>query len=157
MTRARVSELRRLLGQISGSSWHYDETTNAVTIDHGSSVVSMRVMHDSMPAPPADTRFIASCRADTLYLLDRYSSRAELDPALGVEIRARYLACSPGPWVPWLESDGGLGGCNVITMGGDNHPDLYLWIEDEPAPDPDWLFVATSHSAIPALLQLLEV
>lgn len=152
----QVNELRRLLGQIDGKSWSYNSISNEVRIEHGSKVVSMRVMHDSAPSPTADVQFVALCRADTVLLLETYESRGRIAPAVAEEIRSRYQASSPGPWIPWLESDGGLGGCNVITMGDDTDADLYLWIEDELAPDPNWRFVAAAHTTIPALLRLLE-
>jgi hypothetical protein len=38
----------------------------------------------------------------------------------------------------------------------DDEPDLYLWMDSEPAPNDDWEFVAHAREDIPRLLEQLS-
>jgi hypothetical protein len=71
---------------------------------------------------------------------------------------------SPAPWIPSLESDGGVGGSNVIRVShDDDEPDLYRWHGadwafryDDVASDADFEFVANARQEIPAMLAALN-
>jgi hypothetical protein len=117
----------------------------------------LRAQRDHGPASLEDVRFIASSRADVRRLIDalRGKPMEEVDLA---DIRRRCEEASPTPWQPFLESDGGLGGCSVIRVSDhDEEPDLYLWLEDEIAPDADFDFVANARQDIPFLLSSLRL
>jgi hypothetical protein len=69
------------------------------------------------------------------------------------EISRRCEQASPGPLTASLDSDGGLGGCNLITVSAeDDQPDMYLWCKDQLAADADFVFVAGARQDIPRLL-----
>jgi hypothetical protein len=74
--------------------------------------------------------------------------RTELD-----EIEGRASCASPAPWIPFLESEGGLGGCSAIGVSDrDDEPDIYLWVGECLAPDADFAFVAAAREGIPRLV-----
>jgi hypothetical protein len=69
-------------------------------------------------------------------------------------IRNRVDNASRPPWRAFLKSKGGLGGDSVIWVSEeDSEPDLYLWIDSEPAPDPYFEFVAAARQDLPDLLE----
>lgn len=102
-----------------------------------------------------DEEFVAHCRDDLGRLIA--CARGELELTAGEldEIEARCERAGPGPWVLWLESDGGLGGSNVIIVGpDDDQPDLELL--DREATDADWKLIAAARNEIPGLLKLVR-
>lgn len=113
----------------------------------------MRVTRDRAPASEADVRFIASARADTERLLAHVQGGPPLSPEDLSEIEERADRASPPPWLPFLESEGGIGGCSAIGVSyRDDEPDMYLWVGDDLAPDADFAFVAAAREDIPKLV-----
>lgn len=94
-------------------------------------------------------------------LIDALSGGATLSSDVLEHMHARCSRASPGPWLVSLESDGGVGGCNVISVSyDDDEPDLYLWRGEELtahaaadlAADADFEFVAAAREDIPRLI-----
>jgi hypothetical protein len=153
----------------SGSSWSLwrDEAGNPVvrvTFSDGHEEV-LRVTRERTPASVADVEFIANARQDLERLVEGVRGAVELTPEELEDIDARCRRASPGPWMVSLESDGGVGGSNVITIGfDDSEPDLYLWRggdwsswrHDDVASDGDFEFVASVRQDIPRLLDALR-
>jgi hypothetical protein len=111
----------------------------------------LRLTREVVNAGIDDVRFVAFARADTEILLKHLRGQTSLNDRHLAEIARRYERASPAPWIASLESQGGLGGCNVIsvTATDDDQPDLYLWFGDQLAPDGDWEFVAAARQDIP--------
>lgn len=70
-------------------------------------------------------------------------------------IAARAEATGPGPWETFLESEGPLGGSNLIWIGGpdEEHADLYLWRGEEFCGDEDFRFIGAARQDIPRLVE----
>ena len=65
----------------------------------------------------------------------------------------RISSARPGHWTPFIESDGGIGGCDVIRVSeGDSEADMYLWLGPDLAPSAVFRFVAEARRDLPALL-----
>jgi hypothetical protein len=142
-------EIEALALAASADSWEIGSGPGEVRVRWADGrVATMRVMRDLAPAAAADVSFVAHAREDVARLLSG-SAAARSDVA------ARAAAASPAPWRAFCESDGGLGGCSVISVGElDPEPDLYLWLDGEIAPDADFEFVAAAREGIPRLLAL---
>lgn len=113
----------------------------------------MRVTRDGAPASEDDVRFIARARSDAERLIAHLRGESPLTPTDLSEIEERANRASPPPWLPFLESDGGIGGCTAIAVSyRDDEPDMYLWVGEGLAPDADFLFVATVREDIPQLI-----
>ena len=100
--------------------------------------------------------FVAHAREDVLRLVATIRASERLGDAELDAIAARAEAAGPAPWDVFLEADGGLGGCNLIWIGGAQHedePDLYLWRGDDLAPDADWVFIAQAREDVPRLVE----
>ncbi len=113
----------------------------------------MRISRDGDPAGFAAVHFIANARSDLALLIDMTSGTTAASTATLEAIAERVAQASAGPWDAYLEDEGPLGGDSMISIpGGDFEPDMYLWFDDELAPDDDVLFVAEVRQDIPRLL-----
>jgi hypothetical protein len=145
------------LAAVSGDHWEVakgDEGRLRVEVVWASGQrTELRVMLDNTPAGKADIQFIGQCRSDIHHLLLAVQGEAVLSPEEVSSIETRCRAASPAPWCAFLESDGGMGGCSVIWIDGENDaPDMYLWLGADPASDADFEFVAFARQAIPDLI-----
>ncbi|HEY3718477.1 MAG TPA: hypothetical protein VGL39_28485 [Jatrophihabitantaceae bacterium] len=115
--------------------------------------VTLRVTRDHSPALEEDVRFIAHAGQDVNYLVARLRDGRRGPMARIEEIETRCRLASPGPWRAFLESDGGIGGSSVIQVSeSDGEPDMYLWLDDAPAPDAYFGFVASVRQDLQRLL-----
>lgn len=72
-------------------------------------------------------------------------------------IERRAAGASPRPWRVFLESDGGIGGSDVIAVSDRaDEPDLSIWRGADLAPDPDFELVGVARNEIPELLKHLR-
>ncbi len=145
------------LAALSGEEWAlgYDsDGVAAVSVrgrDGGEQM--LRVKREFQNASVADVVFIAHARNDVRRLLAALRQATPMSADELSDIEHRMDEISPGPWMVSLESGGGLAGCNVITVSHeDDEPDMYLWLEGDLAPDPDWVFAAHARHDIPMLL-----
>jgi hypothetical protein len=157
----QLKPIEARLAAASGESWELarDAGGHAVItarfVDGRERLV--RVMRESEPASDGDVEFIAFARRDIAQLVSAVREGSRVAAAEVATIKARAGGASPGPWKAFLKSAGGLGGESVIWVSdADDEPDMYLRLEDEPAPDADFAFVAAAREDIPALLELLE-
>jgi hypothetical protein len=160
VSEVELERMERWLPVATGSSWRVGSTTSGdrvVSVQmEGAEDAILRVMHDDSPAPVGDVEFIAHIRDDLERLIAAVRQVNAVDDVRLAEIAGRVAGASPGPWPCFLESDGGMGGCNVIWITEeDGWPDLYLWLDDELAPDPDWEIVSHARDDIPRLLGAL--
>jgi len=117
----------------------------------------MRLSRDSQPASAADFEFVAAARRDIERLVGALRSGEPVSDEDLDAIEVRSRGASPGPWRPFLRSDGGLGGTNVIWVSdSDREADLYLWLGRNLAPDADFEFVGTARQDIPRLLAAFD-
>jgi len=126
-----------------------------VTFDDGSQDV-ITLKRDLQPASASDVEFVSAARRD----VDRLVAAVRSNEALAIEeldeIERRCQGASPGPWRPFLEGDGGVGGTSVIWVSdSDDEPDLYLWLGGDLAPDADYEFTAAARQDVPRLLAAL--
>ncbi len=152
---ARLTQAR---AELPGDSWRAELSPTGefvVEISAGSRKQVLRLFHDREPAPRGDVTFVASALNDIDALLRLVNGRETVESSSLREIGERYEAATTGPWVCHLESAGGLGGSNVITMEG-SEADLYLELDGGTAPDIYWSFVAVAHSEIPKMLASLR-
>lgn len=139
-------------GQWEAVTLSADRTAIRVTTDDHPDQF-LRVTRESEPAGEEDVQFIAHAPDDLRCLLghlrgERRCTSEELDA-----IRSRSDRASRPPWTAFLKSKGGVGGDSVIWISeGDDEPDLYLWVDSEPAPDAYFEFVAAARQDIPELL-----
>ena len=140
-----------------GDRWSLNGTDEypALSVVVGTDAIPFDVRHDTQAAPPADVRFVGWARDDFDWVVSCLGGEVSaLGSRLG-EIRARLASTTPGHWECYLESAGGLGGGNVITMSGSD-ADLYLFLDGRAAPDAEWQFVALLHEELPAILEAAE-
>jgi hypothetical protein len=107
---------------------------------------------------PAVTAFITQAREDVLRLVAALRGSEPL-PATELDaIEARAEATGPGPWETFIESEGGLGGCNLIWIGGpdEEHADLYLWRGEAFCGDDDFRFVGAARQDVPRLVEAVR-
>jgi hypothetical protein len=149
--RARWEAVRDIAIEIaSGSDGHAK-----LLVRQGASQVELRVTRDGDPARDGDVLFIGHVFSDIPRLLDALESGSLLPAEDATEIGLRLASASPGPWTPFLESDGGMAGCDVIRVSeSDDEPDMYLWMGSGPnlAPSALFDFVAEARQDVPALL-----
>ncbi len=111
-----------------------------ILVRHGASQAELRVTRDGDPAGDGD-------------VLDALESGSPLPAEDATEIGMRIASASPGPWMVFLESDGGMGGDSVIVVSeSDSEADIYLWLGPDLAPSAIFLFVAEACQDLPALL-----
>lgn len=108
---------------------------------------------DQKPGDDADLEFIALARNVLPRLVSALHGKPnsvaidELDMIDAVANRA-----TRGPWTAFIEGVQPIGGPSVIWVGGDDDPDMYLWIENKIAPPGDVTFVAHAREDVPALV-----
>ena len=158
MSEIDLPAIQRRLAAATGDRWELNPNTvggPAVDVQfQGGGHEVLRVKRDQAPAGINDVEFVAHARRDLERLVEgEQNAAAALTNVELAEIRARCVRASPVPWTAFLESDGGIGGCNVIRVSdGDHEPDLYLWLGDALAPDADFEFVSAARQDIPNLL-----
>ena len=78
-------------------------------------------------------------------------SQLSAEDAAGIGLRV--ASASPGPWTAFIESDGGIGGSDVIRVSeSDSEADMYLWMGQDVAPSEIFRFVAEARQDVSALL-----
>ena len=147
--RARCEAVRDLAIEVaSGSDGHA-----RILMRHGASNVELRVTREGDPAGDGDVLFVGHAFSDVPRLLQVLESGKHLPADEGAGIGTRVASASPGPWTPFIESDGGLGGCDVIRVSeSDSEADMYLWIGPDLAPSAVFRFAAEARQDLSALL-----
>lgn len=147
--RARWEAVRDMAIEIAtGSDGHA-----RVLARHGASQVELRVTRDGDPASDGDVLFVGHAFLEIPRLLEALESGRRLSAEDAAGIGMRIAAASPGPWSAFIESDGGIGGSDVIRVSdSDSQADMYLWIGRELAPSDVFRFVAAARQDLPALL-----
>lgn len=145
----------------SGETWEaaqLDDGTLGVRVVFADGTQGvLRLRRDLHPASAADVEFVAAVRRDIQRLIGALRSGQPLGDRELEAIERRCQGATPGPWRPFLESEGGLGGSSVIWVSDrDDESDLYLWLGAELAPDADFEFVATARQDIPRLLDAVR-
>jgi hypothetical protein len=121
--------------------------------DQGGSQMELRVTRDADPAGEGDVLFVGHAFSDIPRLLEVVETGGLLPTEDAAGISKRIASASPGPWTPFLESDGGMAGCDVIRVSeSDSEPDMYLWMGPDLAPSAVFDFVAEARQDLPALL-----
>jgi hypothetical protein len=148
-----LPELLAARRELPGGSWTAERSSDGVyvAIRSTTEITRLRVLHDLQPAPMADVEFVAASLNDFDTLLGCLQGESSIDRTQLSHIRRRVAAATPGPWVCYLESGGGLGGSNVITTPGLD-ADLYLLVDGRSAPDAIWAFVALAREELPSML-----
>ena len=146
--RARWEVVRELAIEIASADGHAK-----VLACHGASQVELRVMRDGDPAGDGDVLFVGHAFSDVPRLLEALESGRHLSDEDVNGISMRVASASPGPWTAFIESDGGIGGSDIIRVSeGDREADMYLWMGPDPAPSAFFRFVAEARQDLPALL-----
>jgi hypothetical protein len=147
--RARWEAVRDIAIEIaSGSDGHAK-----VQARHGASQAELRVTRDGGPASDGDVLFIGHAFSDIPRLLEALESGSLLSAEDAAGIGLRLASASPGPWTAFIESDGGIGGSDVIRVSeSDSEADMYLWMGPDLAPSAIFRFVAEARQDVPALL-----
>lgn len=119
----------------------------------GASQAELRVTRDGDPASDGDVLFIGHAFSDIPRLLEVLESGSLLSAEDASGIDSRLASASPGPWTAFIESDGGIGGSDVICVSeSDSEADMYLWMGSCQAPSAIFRFVAEARQDLPALL-----
>jgi hypothetical protein len=111
------------------------------------------VKRDLDPASDADLEFIALARNALPRLVQAVGS-GQTDLVTPAELDAYEHAAARatvGPWTPFIEEREPIGGSSVIWAGGDDDPDMYLWLGNTIAPAADIEFVAHARQDVPDL------
>lgn len=118
----------------------------------GASQVELRVTRDGDHAGDGDVLFIGHAFSDIPRLLEALESGSFLSSEDAAEIGMRIASASQGPWTAFLESDGGIGGSDVIRVSdSDSEADMYLWMGADLAPSAVFRFVAEARQDLPVL------
>ncbi len=141
--------------------WHVvmtpDESISVRINDPDGRESVLRVTREERPASAADVRFIGHVPEDLRRLLNHLRARVEVSLEQLDEIEDRVRHASLGPWRAFLKSKGGVGGDSVIWITErDDEPDLYLWINEEPAPDSYYDLVGCAHQDLLELLRVIR-
>lgn len=100
-----------------------------------------------------DVLFVGNAFSDVPRLLAALESGSHVSAEDAARIVMRVASASPGPWTAFIESDGGIGGSDVIRVSeSDGEADMYLWMGPGLAPSAVFLFVAEARQDLPALL-----
>jgi hypothetical protein len=119
---------------------------------YGASEAELRVTRDGDPADDGDVLFVGHAFSDVPRMLEVLESGSLLSAEDAAKIAIRTASASPIPWTAFVESDGGIGGSDVVRVSeGDSEADMYLWIGPDPAPSAVFRFVAEARQDIPAL------
>lgn len=147
--RARWEGVRHLAIEIAdGSDGHAK-----VLARRGASVAELRVTRDGDPAGDGDVLFVGHVFSDIARLLEALEAGSHLSAEDVAAIGMRIAAASPGPWTAFVESDGGIGGSDVIRVSeSDSEADMYLWMGSDLAPSAIFRFVAEARQDPPVLL-----
>jgi hypothetical protein len=147
--RARWQAVRDMAIEIaSGPDGHAK-----ILVRRGARQVELRVTRDGDPAGDGDVLFVGHAFSDIPLLLDAIETGSPLPAEDALEIGTRIASASPGPWMVFLASDGGMGGDSVIVVSeSDSEADIYLWLGPDLAPSQIFLFVAEARQDVPALL-----
>ena len=147
--RARWEAVRDIAVEIAtGSDGHAK-----LLAGHAASQVELCVTRDGDPASDGDVLFIGHAFLDIARLLEVVESGSLLSGEDAVAIGLRIASASPGLWTAFIESEGGIGGCDVIRVNeGDCEADMYLWMGSDLAPSAIFRFVAEARQDVPALL-----
>jgi hypothetical protein len=118
----------------------------------------LRAMVENPRYHAAVTAFIRHAREDVLRLVAALRDDEPLPAAELDAIAARAEATGPGPWEIFIESEGGLGGCNLLWIGGpdEEQPDLYLWRGERLAGDDDFRFIGEARQDVPRLIEAVR-
>jgi hypothetical protein len=121
------------------------------------SQVELRVRREGNPAGDADVLFVGHAFSDISRLLGALESGSPLTFEDAAGIGMRIASASPGPWTAFIESDGGIGGSDVIRVSeSDSEADMYLWLGPGMASSAVYRFVAEARQDLPALLAAME-
>lgn len=153
--------LKHLAAAASGDEWIPSWDANGERVVEvrlrGGGRGTIRVKRDLDPARIEDVEFIAQSRADIVALVNAFQSGEGLDGEELDAMEERYSKAAPAPWRAFVQTDGGLGGTNVIQVKGpDDAPDIYLWLDGEIAPPEDYEFVAAARNAIPIMISAMR-
>jgi hypothetical protein len=122
----------------------------------GAGAAELRVTRDGRPAADGDVLFVGHVFSDIPRLLEMLEAGGHLSADEAAVIGTRIAAASPGPWRAFIESDGGIGGSDVIRVSeSDSEADMYLWIGRDLAPPAIFRFVAEARQDLPALVAAL--
>lgn len=122
---------------------------------HGAGQVELCVTREGDPAGDGDVLFVGHVFSDIPRLLEVLESGGLLAAEDAVGIGMRIASASPGPWTAFIESDGGIGGSDVIRVSdSDSEADMYLWMGPDLAPSAVYRFVAEARQDLPALWRL---
>jgi hypothetical protein len=147
--RARWEAVRDIAIEIaSGPDGHA-----MVLARQGASQAELRVTRDGDPASDGDVLFVGRAFSDIPRLLEVLETGSLLPAEDASGIDSRLASASPGPWTAFIESDGGIGGSDVIRVSeSDSEADMYLWIGADLASSAIFRFVAEARQDVPALL-----
>lgn len=147
--RARWEAVRDIGVEIAGGP---DGHANLLA-GHAPSQVELRVRREGDPASDGDVLFVGHAFSDIPRLLGALGSGSSLPAEYADGIGMRIPSAGPGPWTAFIESDGGIGGSDVIRVSeSDSEPDMYLWLGLDLAPSAVYRFVAKARQDLPALL-----
>jgi hypothetical protein len=147
--RARWEAVRNTAVEIAGGADGHAK----LMAGHATSQLELRVRREGNPAGDGDVLFVGHAFSDIPRLLGALESGSPL-PAEGADgIGMRIASASPGPWTAFIESDGGIGGSDVIRVSeSDSEADMYLWLGPGMAKSAVYRFVAEARQDLPALL-----
>jgi hypothetical protein len=115
--------------------------------------MELRVTRDDYPAGAGDVLFVGHAFSDIPRLLEASVSGRPLSAEEAYGIDMRIASASPGPWMVFLESDGGMGGSDVIRVSeDDSEDDMYLWMGAKLAQSAIYDFIGEARQDVPALL-----
>jgi hypothetical protein len=124
-----------------------------ILVRRGASQAELRVTREGDPAGDGDVLFVGHAFSDIPRLLGALASGSPLPAEDTAGIGMRIASASPGPWTAFIESDGGIGGSDVIRVSeSDSEADMYLWMGPDLAPSAVYRFVAEARQDLPALL-----
>jgi hypothetical protein len=152
-----LAEIEAREAAATGIRWKLGSTQDGrkvVLIEFGDgSTGQISVTREDKPAGEDDVAFIAHSRDDVRALVASLRNESQIPFERLEDATSRCKNASPSPWKVFLESDGGVGGNSVIWVSdADAEPDLYLWVDSEPAADADFEFVAAVRQDLPRLL-----
>jgi hypothetical protein len=147
--RARCEAVRDIAIEIAGGPDGHAK----LLAGHAVGEMELRVRREGDPAGDGDVLFVGHAFSDIPRLLGALGSGSPLPAEDADGIGLRIALASPGPWTAFIESDGGIGGSDVIRVSeSDSEADMYLWLGPDLAPSVIYRFVAEARQDLPALL-----